>query len=330
MSQGGQTSRRTPQYNDPYQAINATGVMNATSPGKPFGAGNSMSDPFANQPKPNQSPTVYTTQDNNYQNPVLGGVNQTAPANNVYAGTTSLGTMSNQANPYVATQANAMQYTNTTNSLFPLNQVDGEKNGLRLNPDLNSFDTPNQPVDQNYVGSNLGQQPVAQQSQPNTYGNANQSPYSNNNGAIYSQAPINSTNNYNIARDYDQMYMSAPLLPQVGDARPSGNTSPYQNNNPYFDTSTAEGSMDYLNSIAPSEQPKTGLVALKPSKLFPIIGGAMLALVILVAVVAGWGDHKRIAQPKRRQFWIHQLAIYRPLLITVAIMVSSLVQLLTH
>lgn len=302
MSQGGQANRRTPQYNDPYHALNSIGNLNAPTSGKAFGSGNSMSDPFANQPNPNQSPTIYTTQDNGYQNPILSGVNQIQPSN-VYTGTTSIGTMTNQLNSYADTQANAMQYTTTQNSLFPMNQVDGEKNGLHLNPDLNSFDTSGQPVDQNYGNYNS----YNQSRQNSAYGSPNNQGYyqpANNyqqqpdamGNQVGSQPYPQTPNNYHIAQDYDQMYTHAPLLPEVNDARPNGNITKYKNQDQYFDVSTAEGSMDYLNSIAPPAPQKTGLGSLAakaPSKLFPIIGGAMIALVILVAIVAALGSAQK-------------------------------------
>ena len=92
----------------------------------------------------------------------------------------------------------------------------------------------------------------------------------------------------------NQMYMQPPVLPQINQMQPTGNqqfpatgTTSVQ---PYHDLSTAEGSLDYLNSIAPSEtQPKKAI----PSKLFVALGIGAIVLVVVVAIVGALGN----AQP---------------------------------
>ena len=59
---------------------------------------------------------------------------------------------------------------------------------------------------------------------------------------------------------------------------------------PYHDLSTAEGSLDYLNSIAPSEAPTKKAI---PSKLFVAVGIGAIVLVVVVAIVGALGN----AQP---------------------------------
>lgn len=284
MSQGGQTNRRTPQYNDPYQAVNSTNLTNATSPGRPFGSGNSISDPFVRQAQDIAAAApgpIYTDQANGYQNPILSGVSHQSPTNSIYAGATGMGTMANSNNPYTVTQANAMNYTNTQNYLFPQNQIDGQRNGTGISPDLNSFDAVSQPINQNYANS---QPSTTAQPYPNGYNySTSQFSQTQTNATGFNQAPVNINND-----GYNQMYMQAPTFPQTGNVNPS-NATPYKNTNPYIDTSTAEGSMDYLNAIAPAKTQTTGLTSIKPSKLFPIAGGAMLVLVILVAIIAALG-----------------------------------------
>ena len=92
----------------------------------------------------------------------------------------------------------------------------------------------------------------------------------------------------------NQMYMQPPVLPQINQMQPTGNQQ-FPNAGatgvqPYHDLSTAEGSLDYLNSIAPSEtQPKKAI----PSKLFVAVGIGAIVLVVVVAIVGALGN----AQP---------------------------------
>lgn len=92
----------------------------------------------------------------------------------------------------------------------------------------------------------------------------------------------------------NQMYMQPPVLPQINQMQPTGNqqfsATGVANVQPYHDLSTAEGSLDYLNSIAPSEtQPKKAI----PSKLFVALGIGAIVLVVVVAIVGALGN----AQP---------------------------------
>ena len=92
----------------------------------------------------------------------------------------------------------------------------------------------------------------------------------------------------------NQMYMQPPVLPQINQMQPTSNqqfsATGTTNVQPYHDLSTAEGSLDYLNSIAPSEtQPKKAI----PSKLFVALGIGAIVLVVVVAIVGALGN----AQP---------------------------------
>ena len=92
----------------------------------------------------------------------------------------------------------------------------------------------------------------------------------------------------------NQMYMQPPVLPQINQMQPTGNQQVPGTGatgvQPYHDLSTAEGSLDYLNSIAPSEtQPKKAI----PSKLFVALGIGAIVLVVVVAIVGALGN----AQP---------------------------------
>lgn len=92
----------------------------------------------------------------------------------------------------------------------------------------------------------------------------------------------------------NQMYMQPPVLPQINQMQSTSNqqfsAAGTTNVQPYHDLSTAEGSLDYLNSIAPSEtQPKKAI----PSKLFVALGIGAIVLVVVVAIVGALGN----AQP---------------------------------
>ena len=92
----------------------------------------------------------------------------------------------------------------------------------------------------------------------------------------------------------NQMYMQPPVLPQINQMQPTSNqqfpATGATSVQPYHDLSTAEGSLDYLNSIAPSEtQPKKAI----PSKLFVAVGIGAIALVVVVAIIGALGN----AQP---------------------------------
>lgn len=92
----------------------------------------------------------------------------------------------------------------------------------------------------------------------------------------------------------NQMYMQPPVLPQINQMQPTGNqqfpATGATSVQPYHDLSTAEGSLDYLNSIAPNEtQPKKAI----PSKLFVALGIGAIVLVVVVAIVGALGN----AQP---------------------------------
>ena len=92
----------------------------------------------------------------------------------------------------------------------------------------------------------------------------------------------------------NQMYMQPPVLPQINQMQPTSNqqfsATGATSVQPYHDLSTAEGSLDYLNSIAPSEtQPKKAI----PSKLFVAVGIGAIVLVVVVAIIGALGN----AQP---------------------------------
>ena len=92
----------------------------------------------------------------------------------------------------------------------------------------------------------------------------------------------------------NQMYMQPPVLPQINQMQSTGNQQ-FPNAGatgvqPYHDLSTAEGSLDYLNSIAPSDTPTKKAI---PSKLFVAMGIGALVLVVVVAIVGALGN----AQP---------------------------------
>ena len=100
----------------------------------------------------------------------------------------------------------------------------------------------------------------------------------------------------------NQMYMQPPVIPQISEmqtgsmgqpgatpvANQPNNQLHSQPNTPiYHDLSTADGSLDYLNSIAPATQVKKPLI---PTKLFVAIGGGLIALVLIVAVLGAIGN----------------------------------------
>lgn len=92
----------------------------------------------------------------------------------------------------------------------------------------------------------------------------------------------------------NQMYMQPPVLPQINQMQPTSNqqfpATGATSVQLYHDLSTAEGSLDYLNSIAPNEtQPKKAI----PSKLFVALGIGAIVLVVVVAIVGALGN----AQP---------------------------------
>ena len=92
----------------------------------------------------------------------------------------------------------------------------------------------------------------------------------------------------------NQMYMQPPVLPQINQMQPTGSqqfpATGATSVQPYHDLSTAEGSLDYLNSIAPNEtRPKKAI----PSKLFVAVGIGAIALVVVVAIIGALGN----AQP---------------------------------
>lgn len=89
----------------------------------------------------------------------------------------------------------------------------------------------------------------------------------------------------------NQMYMQPPVLPQINQMQPTPSQSMVNtgapNVQPYHDLSTAEGSLDYLNSIAPSEAPTKKAI---PSKLFVAVGIGAIVLVVLVAIIGALGS----------------------------------------
>lgn len=91
--------------------------------------------------------------------------------------------------------------------------------------------------------------------------------------------------------DPNQMYMQPPVLPQINEMQPTPSqpmvNTGAPNVQPYHDLSTAEGSLDYLNSIAPSEAPTKKAI---PSKLFVAVGIGAIILVVLVAIIGALGS----------------------------------------
>ena len=93
----------------------------------------------------------------------------------------------------------------------------------------------------------------------------------------------------------NQMYMQPPTIPQIADMQP---TQPVQTTatqpqvqrpqQSYHDLSTAEGNLDYLNSIAPTAATKTRNPI--SSKLFMAAGIGIIVLVVLVAIVGALGN----------------------------------------
>lgn len=83
-----------------------------------------------------------------------------------------------------------------------------------------------------------------------------------------------------------QMYMQAPVVPQVSDMQPSS----YTNAPAAHDLSTAEGNLDYLNAIAPTVETKKGLNLPVNSKLFVVAGVGILVLVIVAAIAGALGN----------------------------------------
>lgn len=129
-----------------------------------------------------------------------------------------------------------------------------------------------------------------------TGGPINQSPNMQGGQQYQQYQPNTSTPNLPPAPtgDPNQMYMQPPVLPQINQMQPTSNqqfsAAGTTNVQPYHDLSTAEGSLDYLNSIAPSEtQPKKAI----PSKLFVALGIGAIVLVVVVAIVGALGN----AQP---------------------------------
>lgn len=108
---------------------------------------------------------------------------------------------------------------------------------------------------------------------------------------VQDTSPTTSVNNPN------QMYMQPPTIPQISDmqapnAAPASQP-PQPNVQPvYHDLSTAEGSLDYLNSIAPSTAAQKSRALPVPNKLFVGVGIGVIVLVIVVAIIGAIGGNR--------------------------------------
>lgn len=91
----------------------------------------------------------------------------------------------------------------------------------------------------------------------------------------------------------NQMYMQPPVVPQISQMQSAiGQPIPQPGQVgqplPYHDLTTAEGSIDYLNAIAPKgTKQKTGLLS---NKMFVILGASAIALVLVLSVVGALGN----------------------------------------
>ena len=152
---------------------------------------------------------------------------------------------------------NLQGYSQTGQNIIDVNQLN---NGITTPMDANA-------IAQMQRNNAVGQQPqIAQATQS-------------------SNLPPTPTGNPN------QLYMQPPVLPQISDMNATPTPNLVNTGNPgqpaYHDLSTADGSLDYLNSIAPAPAKKSVTV---PGKLFVVIGIGMIVLVTLVAIVGALGN----------------------------------------
>ena len=121
-----------------------------------------------------------------------------------------------------------------------------------------------------------------------------------NQQAMYYNQPVQQQNAYsNIPTqptgDPNQMYMQPPVIPQISDMQTQTqptyngvNQQATQMTPVIHDLGTAEGSLDYLNSIAPTTtKGKTSNPI--SSKLFVAVGIGMIVLVAIVGVIGALG-----------------------------------------
>ncbi|MDO4271598.1 MAG: hypothetical protein Q4C83_01270 [Candidatus Saccharibacteria bacterium] len=97
----------------------------------------------------------------------------------------------------------------------------------------------------------------------------------------------------------NQMYMQPPVVPQVSDMSAMNQTSTGYNTTDQPapptvpvapDLTTAEGTIDYLNSISPTNSTTSKMPNLMQSKLFVVIGVAVILIVAALAVIGATGN----------------------------------------
>lgn len=96
-------------------------------------------------------------------------------------------------------------------------------------------------------------------------------------------------NPYNSAA-YNQLYMQPPVGPMAVPPGQQGQPTPSQTK-ATPDISTAEGSIDYLNQIAPKDMPTSKKLPIN-SKVFVVAGVALGLLVVIAAVGAAVGGSR--------------------------------------
>ena len=99
------------------------------------------------------------------------------------------------------------------------------------------------------------------------------------------------------ASNPNQMYMQPPTIPQISDMQSptitAGDQSSQTNAQPvYHDLSTAEGNLDYLNSIAPTNASRKSRALPVPNKLFVGAGIGVIVLVVIVAIIGAIGGNR--------------------------------------
>lgn len=95
----------------------------------------------------------------------------------------------------------------------------------------------------------------------------------------------------------NQMYMQPPTIPQISDMQTQATTATGQSSQPndqpmHYDLSTAEGNLDYLNSIAPTTTTQKSRALPVPNKLFVGAGIGVIVLVIVVAIIGAIGGNR--------------------------------------
>lgn len=325
MTEGGQ-NRRTPQYNEGFQMGGATSMAGgAGAPSAPSSDhifGGAMSQ-MSNQISNNANAAGFAGSDRvygaaGYQNQTLTGYSQTG--NNIYKvgpdgqlqkAVPSLNqpTQPNQPsqpiNPTYAGVASAE--TNPLAQAMANNQMNGNTS---YGTNTTTAYSNNQTAPANNPAPSAYNQPTSTNSANNT--SVYPSPAAADNALAADDANVanqfNYTNYDSVGGDrnfdpnsYRQIYMKAPEVPTIQSLDPSSNTA--TSNKPgspsaYYDTNTAEGSLDYLNAIAPTNTGSgNGIKA--NSKLFVILGAVLLVVIIAVSVIgAGSNAGKSSAAQK--------------------------------